>query len=187
MEITQTKVHLRNASKSKLKAFVTITFDDMFVIRDLKVIEGKKGLFVAMPSLKRKETCSSCGKRNPVHARYCSECGSRLPEVKRPMTEDERRDEHRDIAHPITPEARDYIQKTILEAFRDVEEKTASGEYVEEENNYNRAIPDEDSSVDTEELAEENKEALEVPETEIPVSPEEIDEIEEPEKNIGNF
>jgi len=38
-----------------LKAFATITFSDCFVVSDLKVIKGKKGLFVAMPSRKRKD------------------------------------------------------------------------------------------------------------------------------------
>ncbi|OGL47719.1 MAG: septation protein SpoVG, partial [Candidatus Schekmanbacteria bacterium RBG_16_38_10] len=41
--------------EEKLKAYVTIIFDDCFVIRDLKVINGKSGLFVAMPSRKRKD------------------------------------------------------------------------------------------------------------------------------------
>lgn len=53
MEITEIKVFPVN--EDKLKAFVTITFDDCFIVRDLKVIKGNKGLFVAMPSKKRKD------------------------------------------------------------------------------------------------------------------------------------
>lgn len=53
MEITEVKVFPVN--EERLKAFVTITFDDCFVIRDLKVINGNNGLFVAMPSKKRKD------------------------------------------------------------------------------------------------------------------------------------
>jgi len=48
MEITDVRISLRN--EEKLKAFVTITFDDCFVVRSLKIIEGNRGLFVAMPS-----------------------------------------------------------------------------------------------------------------------------------------
>ncbi len=48
MEITEVKVFPVN--EERLKAFVTITFDNCFVIRDLKVINGNNGLFVAMPS-----------------------------------------------------------------------------------------------------------------------------------------
>ncbi|MEE8424419.1 MAG: septation regulator SpoVG [Elusimicrobiota bacterium] len=50
MEITEIRVHLRN--EEKLKAFVTVTFDSCFVVRNMKVIEGNKGLILCMPSRK---------------------------------------------------------------------------------------------------------------------------------------
>ena len=55
MEITEVRIFLRdNASKpeDKLKAFATVTFDNSFVVRGLRVVSGDKGLFVAMPSRK---------------------------------------------------------------------------------------------------------------------------------------
>lgn len=53
MEITEVKVFPVN--EERLKAYVTITFDDCFVVRDLKIINGNNGLFVAMPSKKMKD------------------------------------------------------------------------------------------------------------------------------------
>lgn len=53
MEITEVKVFPVN--EEKLKAYVTIIFDACFVVRDLKIINGNTGLFVAMPSKKRKD------------------------------------------------------------------------------------------------------------------------------------
>ena len=53
MQITEVNVFPVN--EEKLKAYVTITFDNCFVVRDLKIINGKDGLFVAMPSKKRKD------------------------------------------------------------------------------------------------------------------------------------
>lgn len=53
MEITEVKVFPVN--EDRLKAYVTIIFDGCFVIRDLKIIHGNTGLFVAMPSKKRKD------------------------------------------------------------------------------------------------------------------------------------
>jgi len=53
MEITEVKVYPVRKPDDKLKAFVTIILDDCFVIRDLKVINGNSGLFVAMPSRKK--------------------------------------------------------------------------------------------------------------------------------------
>jgi stage V sporulation protein G len=51
MEITEIRISLR--TDNKLKAFASITLDNRFVIRGLKIIEGAKGVFVAMPSRKR--------------------------------------------------------------------------------------------------------------------------------------
>ena len=50
MEITEVRVHLR--SEDKLKAFVTVTFDHCFVVRNMKVIAGESGLILCMPSRK---------------------------------------------------------------------------------------------------------------------------------------
>ena len=49
MEITEVRVY--PVDEEKLKAYVTITFDHCFVVRDLKIIHGTNGLFVAMPAL----------------------------------------------------------------------------------------------------------------------------------------
>lgn len=54
MEITEVKVFPARED-GRLKAYATIVFDHAFIIRDLKVIEGHKGLFVSMPSRKRKD------------------------------------------------------------------------------------------------------------------------------------
>ncbi|HNQ86001.1 MAG TPA: septation regulator SpoVG [Deltaproteobacteria bacterium] len=54
MEITEVKV-FPVKDNDKLKAYASIVFDDCFVIRDLRVISGTTGLFVAMPSRKRKD------------------------------------------------------------------------------------------------------------------------------------
>jgi len=53
MEITEVRLTLRD--EPKLKAFANVTFDDAFVVRGIKIIEGDKGLFVAMPSKKGKD------------------------------------------------------------------------------------------------------------------------------------
>jgi stage V sporulation protein G len=50
MEITEINISLRN--EDKLKAFVNVTFDDVFVVRGMKVIKGTNGFFISMPSRK---------------------------------------------------------------------------------------------------------------------------------------
>lgn len=51
MQITEIRIRKVTAD-GKLKAYVTVTFDDCFVVHNVKIIEGKSGLFIAMPSRK---------------------------------------------------------------------------------------------------------------------------------------
>ena len=54
MNITDVRIRKIN-DESKMKAVVSITFDDEFVVHDIKIIEGQNGLFIAMPSRKMGE------------------------------------------------------------------------------------------------------------------------------------
>ncbi|MDD5449671.1 MAG: septation protein SpoVG family protein [Candidatus Omnitrophica bacterium] len=122
MEITEVRIFLKDGTDKKLKAYATVTFDNAFVVRNIKVIEGQKGLFVAMPSRKLKESCPKCNFKNVVRSKFCNNCGASLPMTERKpviQTSDpsQRESEHRDIAHPITLECREYLQKKVLEAY----------------------------------------------------------------------
>ena len=121
MEITEVRVFVKEGQDRKLKAYATITFDNAFVVRNVKVIDGNKGLFVAMPSRKLKDPCPKCGFRNTVRSKFCNQCGGSLPQVepRMPLATDDmsKQSEHKDIAHPITAECREYIQKKVLEAY----------------------------------------------------------------------
>jgi stage V sporulation protein G len=78
-----TDVRMRKVlPEGKMKAIVSITLDNAFVVHDVKVVEGQNGLFVAMPS-----------RKTPTG-------------------------EFRDIAHPISQEARDMIQEKVLETYQ---------------------------------------------------------------------
>ncbi|MCQ9207801.1 MAG: septation protein SpoVG family protein [Omnitrophica bacterium] len=128
MEITEVRIFLRDNPATKLRAYATITFDNAFVVRNIKVIEGNKGLFVAMPSRRVEEPCVKCGAKNSLRSKYCNQCSAQLPQRENTFTREGagaetseakngRRSEHRDIAHPINMETREYIQKKILEAY----------------------------------------------------------------------
>jgi stage V sporulation protein G len=124
MEITEVKVILKEGPDKKLKAYATITIDNSFVVRNVKIISGNKGLFVAMPSRKMREACPKCHYKNAIRSKFCNQCGASLPMYNpRETSPDARQSEHRDIAHPITLECREYIQKKVLEAY-EVEAKT---------------------------------------------------------------
>ncbi len=55
MKITEVKVYPAKENGSRLKGYATLVFEDSFIIRDLKIIEGDKGFFVSMPSRRRKD------------------------------------------------------------------------------------------------------------------------------------
>ena len=130
MEITEVRIFLREGADKKLKAYATITIDNAFVVRNVKVIEGNKGLFVAMPSRKLKGACSKCSFKNDAGSKFCNNCGQRFDPplvVKESASNGEKGDsEHRDIAHPITLECRANIQKKVLSAFENEKAKNTA-------------------------------------------------------------
>ncbi len=128
MEITEVRVSLREHEGKRLKAYATVTFDNSFVVRNIKIIQGNNDLFVAMPARKMKQFCPRCGKKVEVDSRYCSNCGAQMPPPKDPS--EDRQSIHQDLAHPINQEFRDYLQSKILDAYQD--KKNSSPE---EENN----------------------------------------------------
>lgn len=127
MKITEIRIFPKEGADKKLRAFATMTFDDCFVVRDIKIIEGTKGLFVAMPSRRAKEACPKCHHRNVIRSHYCNQCGAALPSVsnefERDVDTDLRQAEHKDVAHPITAECREMIQGAVLEAYARGREK----------------------------------------------------------------
>jgi stage V sporulation protein G len=118
MKVTNVSVKLSPSSGDRLKAFCTMTLDDEFVVRDLKIIEGTSGLFVAMPSRKLTDHCPKCGGKNHLKAKFCNDCGARLPDVD--ISEADAQSKlHADVAHPINTACRSRLQDAILEAYRE--------------------------------------------------------------------
>jgi len=141
MKITEVRIFPTESRDGKLKAFATMTFDDWFVVRNVKVIQGNSGLFVAMPSRKAMDSCPKCQFKNVVGSRYCNQCGADLPKTAPQETKEvESHGNHMDIAHPITQECRVYIQDKILEAYKKENEDngTASHEMDDAENSKGR-------------------------------------------------
>jgi stage V sporulation protein G len=130
--ITEVRIKLMedNNENERLQAFCSVTFDDAFVVRDLKIIEGTKGSFVAMPSRKLTDRCPGCGCKNHLRARYCSQCGGKLDEDRATRDADGRVKLHADIAHPINSACREVIQGAVLKAFQQEKERAKQPGYV---------------------------------------------------------
>ena len=126
MEITEIRVFLKEGQDKKLKAYATVTFDNAFVVRNIKVIQGANGLFIAMPSRKLKTSCPKCNFKNEVGSKFCNQCAAGLPAKAGDDEVHDAKLEHRDIAHPVTQKFREYLQTEILKAFESENTKNPS-------------------------------------------------------------
>ena len=132
MVITEVRIKLMedNNENERLQAFCSVTFDDAYVVRDLKIIEGTKGSFVAMPSRKLTDRCPGCGSKNHLRARFCNACGGKLDEDRATRDADGRVKLHADIAHPINSACREIIQSAVLKAFQEERERSKQPGYI---------------------------------------------------------
>jgi stage V sporulation protein G len=120
VEITEVRIKLMEEdSTERLKAFCSITFDDAFVVRDLKIIEGSSGPFVAMPSRKLTAHCPFCSCKNHLRANHCNQCGRRMGECRIAKDEEGRAKLYADIAHPINSTCRDMIQRRVIAEYQE--------------------------------------------------------------------
>jgi stage V sporulation protein G len=130
VEITEVRIKLMEEPGERLKAFCSITFDNCFVIRDLKIIDGSNGPFVAMPSRKLTAHCPGCGMKNHLRAQYCNQCGKRLTEARAPKDVDGRAKLYADIAHPINSFCREMIQDVVVNEYFEEIERAKQPDYV---------------------------------------------------------
>jgi stage V sporulation protein G len=119
MEITDVQVKLIGNGDDRLKASCTIAIDGEFVIRDVKVIEGTNGLFVAMPSRKLTDHCPKCGHKNHLRSRFCNNCGGRLNESRHAPKEGAQQQLHAEIAHPINSDCRERLHNRVIAAYEE--------------------------------------------------------------------
>jgi stage V sporulation protein G len=118
MEITEVRIKLMDKPEDRLRGFCSVTFDECFVIRDLKIIDGHKGPFVAMPSRKLTANCHKCRSKNHLKSNYCNHCGAKLRSDNIEHDSNGRAKLYADIAHPINSQCREAIQKRIVEELK---------------------------------------------------------------------
>lgn len=129
MEVSEVRIKLIENKDDRLKAFCSVTFDKEFVVRDIKIIEGTGGFFVAMPSRKMSDHCERCGSKNHLRAKYCNNCGTSLPENRAKTDIKGRMKLHADIAHPINAECRRKIQDKVTVEFKNEMERSQQPGY----------------------------------------------------------
>ena len=125
-QITEVRVKLTDDPRNKLKAYCSVTIDDAFVVRDLKIIEGNKGPFVAMPSRKLADHCARCNHKNHLRAAFCNQCGTKLDPERAPKDVRGRARLHADLAHPINSATRIEVHKAVVRAYAEEVEAARS-------------------------------------------------------------
>ena len=140
MQLSEIRINLCGSQGGRLKAFCSLTFDNALVVRDVKLIEGNDGLFLAMPSRKLCDRCRRCGEKNHLRARYCNNCGARLDENRHLQYRNgnmngnghsmDRLKLHADIAHPINADTRLELERRVLLAFQEELERSKLPGYV---------------------------------------------------------
>ena len=130
MNITEVRVKLLENQPDKLRGFASITVEHHLVVRDLKIIEGGSGLFIAMPSRKLCDRCPSCQGKNHLRARFCNDCGRRLRQDRGNQDDRGRLRLYADIAHPIHQKARNLVERTVLSAYKEELERSKQDGYV---------------------------------------------------------
>ncbi len=137
MEITEVRIKLMDDPTERLKAFCSITIDGCFVVRDLKIIEGVNGAFVAMPSRKLTMHCPKCRIKNHAKANYCNQCGFRFDTLSHRQFASDRVKLYADIAHPINSFCREMIQNAVLIAFEEEKKRAVLPGYVSSYDDFN--------------------------------------------------
>lgn len=132
MRITEVRIRLlpQRDGGDKLRGFCTITLDEDFVVRDLKIIEGPNGAFIAMPSRRLMDRCERCRQKNHLKASFCNECGAALRKHRLPRDERGRPRLYVDIAHPINAASRGLVHRRVLEELQRERERARTDGYV---------------------------------------------------------
>jgi len=142
MQITEVRIKLMERSEDRLRGFCSITFDNAFVVRDLKIIEGNNGPFVAMPSRKLTTHCNKCRSKNHLKAKFCNNCGAKQRTEDFTRDSDGRARLYADIAHPVNARCREMIQTRIIKEFNEEYQRSKQPGYVSQYHEDYDAGPD---------------------------------------------
>ena len=115
MKVTEVRIKLINNPADRLRGFCSVTFDNCFVVRDLKIIEGDSGPFVAMPSRKLTDNCRKCRSKNHLRTNFCNQCGEKLIHNRLEHDSGGRAKLYADVAHPVNAACREMIQRRVAE------------------------------------------------------------------------
>lgn len=127
MKVTEASVVLntqlneqREGFQRELLAHMVLVLDDQLVIHGVKVIRGRRGIFISLPNEKKSDRCLYCMKKNSVTAAYCNYCGGELDSLRwqdLPPNKQGYISLYNDLIHPIDATFRSYLHEECLKAY----------------------------------------------------------------------
>lgn len=114
LEITDIRMvrEEKNSSRNAVIAYVTITLNDQFLIKNIRLIRHSDRLVIGMPNREKIRDCPHCSIRNAQSNRYCHQCGTPLEKVKIDYSA------YVDIVHPTKQTFREYLERVIIEEYK---------------------------------------------------------------------
>ena len=117
MKLTSVRLQ-RSKREIGVLAYVHLEFDECFMVKSVRLIDLGNGPFIAMPDRQAFCRCEACNNKVLRDHKFCSNCGrSRIPLYAT----------FKDIAHPITPEFRQYLTHSAIDAYYDPKTQDLSG------------------------------------------------------------
>jgi len=113
MRITKVTVTPVLKDGSRLGGYASIVFDDMFQVKNIRIINGKDGAFIVYPNKEVLRPCPKCKAMTSYRHNYCYNCGDTLAVII-PAAK------YKDICFPVTKEFNDIVAKTILDEYNKV-------------------------------------------------------------------
>ena len=137
MTITEVRVKLADShAGERLRAFCSVTFDGGLVVKDTKVVDGERGLFVAMPSRRLADRCTGCGSKNHLRSRFCNHCGVRHDEERASRDAEGPGRLYTDVVHPINAACRELIHRAVMVSYANELAKAKLPGYVSRYDDY---------------------------------------------------
>lgn len=111
MKITEISVKPTQNPHEGVLAYCKLVFDNELAVKDIKIMDVRGRVFIAMPAKKITQHCTECGHKNALIDHFCASCG-----IAREVAQDVERC-FQDLTHPINPSFRAYVEETIMEEY----------------------------------------------------------------------
>lgn len=115
MNISDVRIVLSDPSQGVVLGYVTVVFEDCFLVRNLRILKPHDNLILAMPNreVSIRCQCGFCG----ATGNYCSKCGAKLPKDKTESIRSKGNGRFQDLAHPICSEFRARLEHAVFETY----------------------------------------------------------------------